>query len=192
MEDARRPERDRGREREKDPVAIDRRGELTTANEERAERRVRDDGDGQDEGDPETPAHVRFHRCRHPRIGHVVAHRLVAAVRLGLSRGVMHRLVRADFRLGQGDRIAEVALSNLLPQRCRIGRPGVHGDPRELAGQIDRCVDNMRELADRARQVVLAARAKHVVERDLEHVYIGPRFGRCVNRLTRHVSPSRA
>ena len=170
MEDARRPERDRGREREKDPVAIDGRGELTTAEQERAERRIRDDGDGEDERDPETPAHVRFHGCRHPRIGHVVAHRLMAAVRLSLARGVMHRLVRADFRLGQWDRIAEVALFNLLPQRRRVGRPDVHGHPRELAGQIDPCVDNMRELADRARQVVLAARAKNNVERNLEHV----------------------
>ena len=36
-------------------------------------RRVEDDRDRQHQADPEAAAHVRFHRRRHARVGHVVA-----------------------------------------------------------------------------------------------------------------------
>jgi len=84
--------------------------------------------------------------------------------------------VRADFRPRQGHRVAEVAPIDLCAKRRRVGRSCVHGYVRDLPRQIDLHVDNVRELFDRTHEIVLAAGAEHVFERDLKRVGIRPVF----------------
>ena len=178
VEDARRPQRDRRAEREQDPVGIDRRWERAASQEQRPERRVGDHREREHQRDEESAAHVRFHRRGHPRVGHVVAHRGVTAVRRGLRRGVMHRLVRAHRGVRKRYRVAEVAVRDLRAQRRGVRHPGMHRDVRDLALEIDVDADDVRQLPDRRPQVFLTAGAEDLIEPHLDGLRRRRRRGR--------------
>lgn len=165
-------------EGEKDPVTVDRAGELTTTEKQRAERGVRDDRQREQERHDEAPAHVRFHRGGHARIGHVVALHLVAAVRRRLQGRVVHRLVRADLRAWERDRIEEVAVGDLAAEGRRVGQAWVHRDVRDPALEVDVNAHDVRQLTDGRREVVLTARAEDILERDHERLR---RMGRVIH-----------
>ena len=107
-----------------------------------------------------------------------MSHGLVATVGGRLRRGLMHVLMRAHLRPWERHRVAEVAALDLRPERRGVGRAGLHGHVRDLRLEIDVRLDDARQALDRRGEVIVAAGAEDLAERDHERLGSRPVRGR--------------